>query len=101
MLETALEKVSYLSLRQNYNDRRWDFEGLDWYRKIVIGLSDKSVVAKVHQRICEQLAEVLLRGMIEVGYDSDIISSKSQSLKLVILCVYFIMTISLKFLYGP
>jgi hypothetical protein len=80
LLEIALERVSYLSLRRNTNDRRWDFEGLEWYRKIAIGLSDKVVVMKLHQRLCRQLAEVLLRGMIDVGCNSAAISSKSESL---------------------
>uniref|UniRef100_A0AC35GQM8 Tetratricopeptide repeat protein 7 N-terminal domain-containing protein n=1 Tax=Panagrolaimus sp. PS1159 TaxID=55785 RepID=A0AC35GQM8_9BILA len=80
LLEIALERVSYLSLRRNTNDRRWDLEGLEWYRKIAIGLSDKVVVMKLHQRLCRQLAEVLLRGMIDVGCNSAAISSKSESL---------------------
>uniref|UniRef100_A0A914YL17 Tetratricopeptide repeat protein 7 N-terminal domain-containing protein n=1 Tax=Panagrolaimus superbus TaxID=310955 RepID=A0A914YL17_9BILA len=81
LLEIALERVSYLSLRRNTSDRRWDLEGLEWYRKIAIALSDKLVVMKLHQRLCRQLAEVLLRGMIDVGYDSAAIYSKSESLK--------------------
>ena len=80
LLEAALERVPYLSLRKNFNDKRWDPDGLEWYRRITTVLSDKLVVARLQQKICRQFAEVLLRGMVDFGYDSKAISSKSESL---------------------
>lgn len=80
ILEASLEKVSYLTLRRNNTDKRWDLDGLEWYRRIATRLGDKSVVMKLQQRICRQLAEVLLRGSIEAGYDSKAITAKFEDL---------------------
>ena len=81
LLEVALERVPYLTLRRNNNERRWDSEGLEWYRKIAVGLSDKLVVMRLQQRVCRQLAEVMLRGMLDVSGDSTAINSKAETLK--------------------
>ncbi|KAI1721349.1 tetratricopeptide repeat protein 7B [Ditylenchus destructor] len=82
LLEMALERAPYLSLRKSVSERRWDLEGIEWYRRIMTELSDKSMVEKVQQKLCRQLAEVLLRGMLESGYDfsSRAINLKSKSL---------------------
>uniref|UniRef100_A0A915EDQ4 Tetratricopeptide repeat protein 7 N-terminal domain-containing protein n=1 Tax=Ditylenchus dipsaci TaxID=166011 RepID=A0A915EDQ4_9BILA len=60
LLEMALERAPYLSLRKSVSDRRWDLDG-----RIMTELSDKSMVDKVQQKLCRQLAEVLMRGMLE------------------------------------
>lgn len=85
LLEVALERVPHLSLHKNYADRKWDSDGVEWYRRIMTALSDKSMVEQLQQRLCRQLAEVLLRGMLDGGYDvsshSKAINLKSESLK--------------------
>uniref|UniRef100_A0A7E4VXZ7 TTC7_N domain-containing protein n=1 Tax=Panagrellus redivivus TaxID=6233 RepID=A0A7E4VXZ7_PANRE len=81
LLETVLERVAYLALRRNNNERRWAAEGIEWYRRIATILCDKIIVVRLQQRITRQLAEILLRGMIDVGYDSKAINLKSESLR--------------------
>ena len=82
LLEISLERVPHLYLHKNYG---WDSDGVEWYRRIMTALSDKSMVEQLQQRLCRQLAEVLLRGMLDGGYDvsshSKAINLKSESLK--------------------
>uniref|UniRef100_A0A914CD93 Tetratricopeptide repeat protein 7 N-terminal domain-containing protein n=1 Tax=Acrobeloides nanus TaxID=290746 RepID=A0A914CD93_9BILA len=81
LLEISLERVPHLYLHKNYG---WDSDGVEWYRRIMTALSDKSMVEQLQQRLCRQLAEVLLRGMLDGGYDvsshSKAINLKSESL---------------------
>ncbi|VIO91601.1 Uncharacterized protein BM_BM729 [Brugia malayi] len=82
LLETTLERVPMLRLRQNLIDRPWDDEGVEWYRRIMTSLGDKVVGEKLQQRLSRQLAEVLIRGMPDCGYmESQSVSTKSQNLR--------------------
>lgn len=60
-------------------------DGMELYRHIMTELSDKSTVEHVQQRMCMQLAQVLLRGAFDSSYvmatDSRAISQKANSLK--------------------
>ncbi|KAI6175200.1 Tetratricopeptide repeat protein 7B [Aphelenchoides fujianensis] len=58
--------------------------GIELYRHIMTELSDKSAVEQIQQRLCRQLAEVLLRGSFDSSYSlaegSRAISNKSSDL---------------------
>lgn len=79
----ALERAPYLSLRKSIEEKGWDLDGIEWYRRIMTELSDKTMVEHVQQKLCRQLAEVLIRGMLESGYEfaSRAINLKSKSLR--------------------
>ncbi|KAK0416705.1 hypothetical protein QR680_012640 [Steinernema hermaphroditum] len=86
LLETTLERVPLLTLRRNVCDKRWDANGVEWYRKIMTSLGDKAIGERLQQRLSRQLAEVLIRGMLESDYDQSSlnkslsVTEKSQSL---------------------
>ncbi|CAD5205691.1 unnamed protein product [Bursaphelenchus okinawaensis] len=84
LLEAAMERAPFLLLRRSVLERKSDEEGIELYRKIMTELSDKSVVAETQQRLCRQLAEILLRGSMESSLSmrngSKAISEKSNLL---------------------
>lgn len=80
-----MERAPELLLKRSAVDRKPDEEGVELYRKIMTELSDKSVVEHTQQRLCRQLAEILLRGSIDAGlavrYGSRALNKKSEILK--------------------
>ncbi|CAD5208472.1 unnamed protein product [Bursaphelenchus xylophilus] len=84
LLESAMERAPFLLLRRSVLERKSDEEGVELYRRIMTELSDKSVVAETQQRLCRQLAEILLRGSMESSLSmrngSKAINEKSKML---------------------
>jgi hypothetical protein len=81
LLETTLERVP--RLRPNSIDRGGGSgggEGLEWYRKIMTTLGDKTIGERLQQRLSRQLAELLLRSRPDAEVDSQSVVQKNQLL---------------------
>uniref|UniRef100_A0A1I7XTT5 TPR_REGION domain-containing protein n=1 Tax=Heterorhabditis bacteriophora TaxID=37862 RepID=A0A1I7XTT5_HETBA len=83
LLECCLERVAVLRVRETTIERKSNVEGIEWYRRIITCLGDKSTGERLQQRMSRQLAELLLRAVpsdSRGGTASQAVSMKSQNL---------------------
>ncbi|KAI6211820.1 Tetratricopeptide repeat protein 7B [Aphelenchoides besseyi] len=85
LLVEAMESAPMFLSKRNGDEKRSDLlAGIELYRHIMTELSDKSAVEQIQQRLCRQLAQVLLRGSFESSYSlvdgSNAINKKSSNL---------------------
>ncbi|KHJ86229.1 hypothetical protein OESDEN_14028 [Oesophagostomum dentatum] len=83
ILECCLEKVAALRVRDSTIERKSNVEGIEWYRRIITCLGDKSTGERLQQKMSRQFAELLLRAVPAEGRASAIsqaVSMKSQNL---------------------
>ncbi|KAK5971844.1 putative Tetratricopeptide repeat protein tpr, partial [Trichostrongylus colubriformis] len=83
ILECCLERVAVLRVRDSTMERKSNVEGIEWYRRIITCLGDKSTVERLQQKMSRQFAELLLRAVpadLRGGTTSQAVSMKSQNL---------------------
>ncbi|KAK6739587.1 hypothetical protein RB195_008219 [Necator americanus] len=83
ILECCLERVAALRVRDSAIERKSNVEGIEWYRRIITCLGDKSTGERLHQKMSQQFAELLLRAVpadSRGGAISQAVSMKSQNL---------------------
>ncbi|CAJ0941898.1 unnamed protein product, partial [Mesorhabditis belari] len=79
-LECSLERVANLRLKQLAIDGFFTEQGVEWYRRIISNLGDKSIGEKLQQRLSIQLAELLYRAIPDPSLHSEAVTQKSKSL---------------------
>ncbi|CAJ0600263.1 unnamed protein product [Cylicocyclus nassatus] len=83
ILECCLERVAALRVRDSAIERKSNVEGIEWYRRIITCLGDKSTGERLQQKMSRQFAELLLRAVPadgRCGTTSQAVSMKSQNL---------------------
>ncbi|CAJ0586907.1 unnamed protein product, partial [Mesorhabditis spiculigera] len=80
LLECTLERFASLKLRGTLVDGFFTEQGVEWYRRIISGLGDKSVGEKLQQKLSLQLAEILYRSIPVHTLHSETVSQKNKSL---------------------
>ncbi|KJH53119.1 tetratricopeptide repeat protein [Dictyocaulus viviparus] len=83
ILECCLERVAALRVRCSSMERNSNVEGIEWYRRIITCLGDKSTGERLQQKMSRQFAELLLRAVPadgRSGATSLAVSMKSQNL---------------------
>lgn len=83
ILECCLERVAALRVRDSAIERRSNVEGIEWYRRIITCLGDKSTGERLQQKMSRQFAELLIRAVPADGRGgaaSQAVSVKSQNL---------------------
>ncbi|WKY00816.1 hypothetical protein Q1695_015108 [Nippostrongylus brasiliensis] len=83
ILECCLERVAALRVRDSAIERKSNVEGIEWYRRIITCLGDKSTGERLQQKMSRQFAELLIRAVPadgKGGAASQAVSMKSQNL---------------------
>ncbi|RCN45281.1 tetratricopeptide repeat protein [Ancylostoma caninum] len=83
ILECCLERVATLRVRDSAIERKSNVEGIEWYRRIITCLGDKSTGERLQQKMSRQFAELLLRAVPADGRGgaiSQAVSMKTQNL---------------------
>uniref|UniRef100_A0A7I4YA08 TTC7_N domain-containing protein n=1 Tax=Haemonchus contortus TaxID=6289 RepID=A0A7I4YA08_HAECO len=83
ILECCLERVAALRVRDSTIERKSNVEGIEWYRRIITCLGDKSTGERLQQKMSRQFAELLMRAVpadLRGGTTSQAVSMKSQNL---------------------
>ncbi|CAI5445163.1 unnamed protein product [Caenorhabditis angaria] len=83
ILERCLERVAVLRAKDTVAQRKNGSEGIEWYRKIITCLGDKSTGERLQQKLSRQLAELLIRATVpteEKAMMSEALAVKSQNL---------------------
>ncbi|VDL87012.1 unnamed protein product [Nippostrongylus brasiliensis] len=84
ILECCLERVAALRVRDSAIERKSNVEGIEWYRRIITCLGDKSTGERLQQKMSRQFAELLIRAVPadgKGGAASQAVSMKSQNLR--------------------
>ncbi|CEF64605.1 Lethal (2) k14710 [Strongyloides ratti] len=84
ILGSVLRKLPILSMKGSSANKiiKWDIEGIEWYRKILIKLGDKQICSKAVEKFSKYLAEILVKHRFEKNneHTSRTMGAKNQSL---------------------
>uniref|UniRef100_A0A0N4ZY36 TTC7_N domain-containing protein n=1 Tax=Parastrongyloides trichosuri TaxID=131310 RepID=A0A0N4ZY36_PARTI len=84
ILETVLKKLPILAVKKHSTDKiiKWDLEGIEWYRKILVNMGDKQICERIVKKFSKYLAEILVKHRFEKNTteDSRAMGAKNQSL---------------------
>ncbi|CAB3402142.1 unnamed protein product [Caenorhabditis bovis] len=82
LLERCLERVAMLRAKDTVAQRKNGSEGIEWYRRIITCLGDKSTGERLQLKMSRQLAELLIRAAVpsEDKSASEAMNMKSQNL---------------------
>ncbi|CAI4227766.1 unnamed protein product [Auanema sp. JU1783] len=81
LLECCLERVAQLRVKDSSADKINDPDGIEWYRRIITCLGDKSTGERLQQKLSRQLAELLFRVVpADCNDSSQVLSTKAKNL---------------------
>uniref|UniRef100_A0A0K0FHI6 Lethal (2) k14710 (inferred by orthology to a D. melanogaster protein) n=1 Tax=Strongyloides venezuelensis TaxID=75913 RepID=A0A0K0FHI6_STRVS len=84
ILGTVLRKLPILSMKKSSTDKviKWDIDGIEWYRKILVNLGDKQICSQAVKKFSKYLAEILVKHRFEKNssHNSRTMGAKNQSL---------------------